>query len=254
MTTLTHLRTSAQQGDTSPLQAFRIAGVANLVLFIVAVFANFFVMVGLVVPGEVATTISNISANIELFRVGLVAWVLVLVCDVILGWGLHVLLKPINQSLSLLAAWFRMLHAAVYGAALFTLGIISLLLTRADYATLFDTADLHRMVTILLDGYGIGFLIGLLFFSFHLLIAGYLIVKSGIFSKTIGIFLLIAGATWLVHSSIHLIAPEFASASTPLELLVMTTMVWEGGLMVWLLWRGFGRRSPDIRPQTITTG
>ena len=84
-------------------------------------------MLSMVVPGDVTTTISNITTNMQLFRFGIVAWVLVLVCDVFVGWGLYVLLKPVNKSLSLLSAWFRMLHAAVYGAALFTLGIVSLL-------------------------------------------------------------------------------------------------------------------------------
>ncbi len=80
----------------------------------------------------------------------------------------YVLLKPVNKSLSLLAAWFRLVYATIFGIALANLFGVLLLLSGADYLTVFETNQLHALVSLFLNGYNYGFSIGLFFFSFHL--------------------------------------------------------------------------------------
>ena len=90
-------------------------------------------------PGDATTTANNIMANELLFRSGIVSWLIVLTCDVVVAWALYVLLKPVNKSLSLLAAWFRLVYSTIHGIALLNLIFVLQLLSGADYLTVFET-------------------------------------------------------------------------------------------------------------------
>ena len=78
-------------------------------------------------------------------------------------------LKPVNKSLSLLAAWFRLLYTAVFGFALLNLVTVLRLLSDADYLTVFGTDQLHAQVMLSLNAFSDGWAIGYVcFFSLHL--------------------------------------------------------------------------------------
>ena len=163
--------------DISQRKAAIVAGFAYLIMFIPAIFANFFVFPSLIVPGDAATTANNIIASEGLFRAGIVSWLIVLTCDVVAAWALYVFFKQANKSLSLLAAWFRLMHAAIFGITQLILFFVLLLLSGADYLTVFGTDQLHTLVLLFLNGHNYGFLIGLFFFSFHLFVLSYFVFK-----------------------------------------------------------------------------
>jgi hypothetical protein len=77
-----------------------------LLMSILAIFANFFVLEGLIIPGDAATTANNIIANELLFRGGISSFIIVLILDVLVAWALYILLKPVNKNLALLAALY----------------------------------------------------------------------------------------------------------------------------------------------------
>lgn len=104
--------------DISLRKAAIVAGLGLLIMTILAIFANFFVLQSLIVPGDAATTANNIMANELLFRLGICSFIIVAILDVVVAWALYVLLKPVNKSLSLLSAWFRLVYAAILGIAL----------------------------------------------------------------------------------------------------------------------------------------
>ena len=101
-------------GTISLRTAALIAGTGLLVMFFAAIFANFFVIEGLIVPGDAETTLSNIMANQLLFRFGIVSFLIVLICDVVVAWALYVFFRPASTSLSVLAAWLRLVYTAVF--------------------------------------------------------------------------------------------------------------------------------------------
>ncbi|MEE9585782.1 MAG: DUF4386 family protein, partial [Nitrososphaerales archaeon] len=63
--------------DISLRKAARIAGFGLLIMTIPAIFANFFVLESLIVPGDAATTATNIMANELLFRSGIASFIIV---------------------------------------------------------------------------------------------------------------------------------------------------------------------------------
>src|SRR5271169_3119758 len=98
--------------EASPHPRARITGVVYLLYFLTAVLAVFFIR-GVVESGDAAATANNILAHERWFRlsvaVGLIATALYIAVTV-LFYGL---LKPVNKTVSLLAAFFSLVGCAI---------------------------------------------------------------------------------------------------------------------------------------------
>jgi hypothetical protein len=111
----------------------RLARVSGLLYLVLAVFGMFsaIVLETLVVPGDAATTAANILGARWLFGGSLVGWIVIVVADVAVSVTLYLLLEPVSRALSLVAAAFRLVYAAILGAVLLNLYDAFLLLTAA---------------------------------------------------------------------------------------------------------------------------
>ena len=207
--------------DISPGKAARVAGIGYLIIFVLGIFANFFIFGGLLVHGNAAATANNIMANGLLFRGGMVSWLIVLVCDIVIAWALYIFLKPVSKSLSLLAAWFRLVYATIFGITQLNLLFVLLLLNGTDYLAVFDTNQLQALAMLFLNGHNLGFLIGLVFFGVHLLLISYLIFKSNYIPKILAILLLLSSLGYLIDSFANFLLPNYADYETIFLLLVL---------------------------------
>lgn len=221
-----------QIADMSPRGASLVAGFGLLAMSLLAPFAYFFAYQGIVVQGDAAKTVSNIMANELLFRIAICGFVVVALLDVLVAWALYVLLKPVNESLSLLAAWFRVAYAAILGIALFNLLSVLPLFSGAGYLVVFSTDQLHAQAMLLLNAFNDGWLIGLVFFGFHLLVLGYLVYKSGYIPKILGVLLMLAPVGYLADSFGKFLVPNYDAN------IAMFTFIGEALFMLWLLFKG----------------
>ncbi len=228
--------------DISLRKAARVAGFGLLIMLIPAIFANYFVFSSLIVPGDVATTANNIIASEGLFRAGIISWLIVLTLDVVVAWGLYVFLKPVNKSLSLLAAWFRLMHATIFGITLLNIIFISVLLSGTDYLTVFETGQLHALVSLFLNGYNYGFSIGLFFFSFHLGILAYLVYKSGYIPRILAVLLIVASFGYLIANAGKILLPNYPEIIT--TVVTAPAFIGEMAFAFWLLFKG--AKIPEI--------
>jgi hypothetical protein len=224
--------------DISLRQAAIVAGVGLLIMTILAPFAEFFVRQSLIVPGDAATTANNIMANELLFRIAICSYLIVAILDVVVAWALYVLLKPVNKSLSLLAAWFRLVYAAILGIALHNLFSVLLLLSGADYLTVFATDQLHTQVMLFLNAFSYGWDIGIVFFGLHLFVLGYLVFKSGYIPRILGVLLIVAPLGYLIDSFGKFLLPNYDAT------IAMVTFIGELLFMFWLLFKG--AKIPEI--------
>jgi hypothetical protein len=103
--------TSNRAADISLRQAARIAGLGYLAIFLFSSYTDF----AGVVSGDATASANNILANEVLFRSGIASWLIVFIADVVVAWALYVLLTPVNKTLSLLAAWLRLIYTAMAG-------------------------------------------------------------------------------------------------------------------------------------------
>jgi hypothetical protein len=230
---------TARIADISLRQAAIVAGLGLLLMMVPAIFMNFFVLESLIVPGDAATTANNFMANEFQFRIGICSFVIVIILDVLVAWGLYVFLKPVKKSLSLLAAWFRLLYSAVFGFALLNLFTVLRLISDADFLTVFETDQLYAQVMLSLNAFNDGWAIGYVcFFGLHLIVLGYLVYKSGYIPRVLGVLLIIGGFGYLIDSFALLLLPNYNAYKGIFSLLILPTLPGELFLALWLLIKG----------------
>ncbi len=240
--------TPPRQAAIPQRQAAVIAGLAYVVLNVLALFANFFALDRLTVPDDAAATVSNIVNSELLFRSGIAAFIIVLIADVVVAWALYVFFQQTSRELSLFAAWFRLVYAAIALAALLNLLAVLKLVDGAGYATALEAGQRNAQVMLSLDAYSNGWSISLVAFGVHLLLLGVVIVKSSHAPSILGILVAVAGIGYVVRHLALVLLPNFADYHDfSLLLLAVLAIPAEFGLPAWLLWRG-GKEKVQVAP------
>ena len=225
--------------DISVNKAAKIAGIGYVIIFVLGIFANFFIFTDLIVKGDATATANNILANAMLFRVGIASWLIVLICDITIAWALYIFFKPVSKDFSQLAAWFRIIYSAMFGITQLNLIFVLILLNSADYLTVFSTGQLQALALLFLNGHNYGFLISLVFFGVHLLLISYLIIKSGYIPKILGVLLILSALGYLLDSFANFLLPNYADYQIIFLILVAVPgIVGELSFTLWLLIKG----------------
>lgn len=225
--------------DTPPRRAALIAGIGYVVLFALAIFANFFVREGLVVGGDPAATAANIGQNEGLFRLGLASFLVIFLVDVVVAWALYILFRDANRDLSLVAAWFRLVYTVFLGvAAIFFFQALQYL-SRAEFLAAFDTAQLNTQALVALDTFNSTWLIGLAAFGIHLMLLGYLVMRSGYAPRLLGYVLIAAGTAYVADTLAHTLLSNYNDYATLfLAIVAVPSILAEGWFGLWLLLKG----------------
>jgi len=227
---------TSRPAELSLRAAAIVAGLGLLVMAVLAAFANFSVIQNLVVAGDANATAVKIGGSAGSFRMGITFFLITAILDVLVAWALYVLLKPAHKSLSLLAAWFRVVYAAIFAAALTNLFNALRLFTGADFLKALPTDQLYAQGMGSLDAFKSGWNIGLVFFGLHLLLLGYLVFKAGYAPKwlgiVLGILLAFAGLGYLADSFGTFLNPNYNIS------IAQFAFIGEVLLIFWLLWKG----------------
>lgn len=210
------------------------AGLALFFMALLAPFAEFYVLPELIDLADPAATAAALTVEDGLFRAGVLSYLIVVVLDIVVAWGLYLVLKPVHAGLSLLAAWFRLVYSALFAAAIMELTRVLPLLQGIP------PLNLGEEIISLVEAFRVGWQAALIFFAFHLLILGLLIFRSGFFPRFLGILVTIAGVGYLVDGIGTLLFPGYG-----LDVAVYT-FIGEVLLIFWLLWKGLGKgRLPE---------
>jgi hypothetical protein len=233
--TLGNIQLANRTADRSPRAMARFAGLLYLVIAIAAIIAHMYVPAQLMVPGDAAATANNILASKPLFRIGIGSELVVLLCEVVLSIILYVIFKPVNKTLSLIAAVFRLAMTTIHAINLLNYFFVLLLLSGADYLAVFEPDQLHALVLLFLNAHSYGFTIGIACFAPHVLALGYLIFRSGYLPRILGILFMLAACGYFVDSSALLLVPSYDA--TPI-FLALPIGIAEIVFPVWLLIKG----------------
>jgi len=179
-------------------QAALTAGIAYLLMPVT--FAEFYIFPKLIIPANIEQTAQNIAAHGRLFFIAILCNLVTLLLDVVIAWALYILLAPVNRSLSLLTAWFRLVYTMVALFGLLNLVTVLRLLKTPDYLTAFGSQQLHAQVHLLLNSFRYDWSISLLIFGIHLCLLGYLIYRSSYIPKILGLLLFLVGISWVISS------------------------------------------------------
>jgi len=215
----------------------RLAGVLYLLIAVLAPFSILYIPSTLIVPGDAATTASNILASDGLFRLGIVVDSVVILLEIALVAVLYVLLRPVNKMLALVATFARLAMTVVMAVNVFnSLGVL-LLSSDAEYLTVFEPGQLHALVLLFLNLHDSGVYIWQVIFSFHLLVLGYLVFKSGYFPRILGILLMVACLGYLMDS-FGILFPISGALSIVSSVLLAAGVIGELSFTLWLLIKG----------------
>jgi len=210
-----------------------ISGIGLLLMAIVAPIANFAILHTLFVPDSAGLTFSNLTASENLFRIGIGCFLIVAILDIIVAWALYYFLKPVNSSLSLLAACFRIVYAAILIVVLNNLLEVLQLIHTPNYLSSFSTDQIETQVLMLIQTFTRGWEFGLIIFSIHLLILGYLFFKEGFMRKVLGVLLILSGLGYLTDGAGKLLSSGYSISIS------MFTFIGEILLIFWLLIQGW---------------
>ncbi|MDM5186856.1 DUF4386 domain-containing protein [Bacillus sp. DX4.1] len=216
-----------------------IAGTSLIIMALAAFFSYGFVHGSLVVQGDASATFNNIKSSNMLFKAEIFGWVIILITDIVVAWAFYIFLKPINKSLSLLGAWFRLTYATILGIAILNLIFVLLLSKSTDYLSLFKIDQLQAHMMLFLEAFESIWSIGLIIFGGHLMIVGYLAFKSDRIPKVISILLLLASIGYIVINLFNTIFSQYDVVISILKIVFNVPMiVGELGFGIWLLFRG----------------
>lgn len=219
--------------EASPRLRSRIAG-AFYLLMILAGGLALFARRGLIVSGDAAATATNILAHEPSFLLSFTAEILVVAFYLVVTALFYELFKPVNRSISLLAAFFGLAGCIIQaGACTFYLAPL-VVLGDAPYLNVFKTEQLQALAYMFLKLYSQTYGIDLVFFGFFDLLIGHLIFKSTFLPRIIGVLMMIAGLGGLTFLS-----PPFGAKYLPY---IVATSIGEFVLTLWLIVKGVNVR------------
>jgi hypothetical protein len=218
-------RPSGARDGLTLRQAALIAGFAYLLN--PTPYAEFSLFPRLVTPGNIDQTVQTIGAHSELFGALIVCYLVNYIGDVVIAWALYALFAPVNRALSLLAAWFQLIYTAIAFVGVLKLVSVYHIITKPELAKLFGPGPLRAQVDLLIHGFRNDWSIGLVFFAIHLILVGYLILRSNYVPKIIGVILVVDGLGWVIDGLQPYLYPN-----ANLGLLELTSL----GELVFMLW------------------
>lgn len=214
----------------------KIGGLLYLVIIVLGLFNELYIRGSLFVAGNSDLTAIKIISNEFLWRIGLSAALIMMMCAVPLVLIIYILLKPVNKHIALLAVFFNLVSISI--EAINHLNLLSVLspLANAEYLNVFDTQQLNTLAYLSYKLHSGGFNISLIFFGMNCFFWGFLIYKSGFFPKFLGVLLMICAACYVVNSFAWFIKPTFAAHLFPA--ILIPCFIAEAGFCIWLLIKG----------------
>jgi Domain of unknown function (DUF4386) len=212
--------------EASPRFKARMAGVFQLLEATTATFGQVIVLGRLIVDGNAAATAAKILGHERLFWWGFASSLIGVAFHIAWALLLYELLKPVNRSLSLLAAFLILVGCAIQALTSLLYLAPLLILQGGSSLSAFTAEQLQALALVFLRLNNYAFDIYLVFFGFWCVLIGYLIVRSTFLPRILGVLLAISGLGWVTYLfpplAVRLFFPYIAAASAlgeiPLEL------------------------------------
>jgi hypothetical protein len=145
---------------------------------------------------------------------------------------LYNLFRPVNRSISLLAAVFSLVGCAI-GTLNCLFQLAPLVILRGDQSlSVFNGEQLQALALMFLKLHAEGYTISMVLFGSYNLLIGYLIFRSTFMPRILGVLLAISGLCYLINCFANFILPSFEAHLLPY---ILMPGVSELLLAVWLV-------------------
>lgn len=221
------------EAQASPQLYARSIGVLYLVVIVVGFFAYGYVP-GKLVATDAGITANNILTHELLWRTGIVAALIVVVCAVPQLLLEYLLLRPVQRNVALLAVLFNLLSLGI--ESLSGLGHIAALemVSGRDSLSAVTVHQLQAWAALAVDLHDADLNISFLFFGCVCVLYGYLIFRSRFLPRFLGVLMTLAGLCY-ASNSILVFLDLHALPASGVPLLLVPAGLSELILCLWLL-------------------
>ena len=217
--------------QASPRFKARIAGLFEMLEALTSGFGQVIVPGMLIVSGNAAATAANMLAHGLLFRFSVLAALIGVACHIAWLFLFYELFKPVNRSLSLLAAFVGLVAIAIQAcSSLFQVAPLIAMEAGQSFSA-FNVEQLQALTLMFLRFSARAFNTYLAFFGVWCVLIGYLILRSSFMPRLLGVLEAFSGLCWLTFlwpPLAHYLSPYNQVLAAPGEL----------ALMLWLLVMG----------------
>jgi hypothetical protein len=218
----------------TPRQLARTYGVLSLTNILLGAFALGYVPSIVGGSGDPSATLHNIQAHELLYRLGLVAHIIVTTTNVGLALITYELFKVVNRRLAILSVFLVLIATAVEAAAILADFAPLVLLDGARHSGAFTPGMLQALTYTALGLSNNGYSVYTIFYGLDFLIPTSILLYTAKFlPRFFGPLLAIDGVAYLFNAFASILAPAFAASLVPYILLPI--LVCEGSLTVWFL-------------------
>jgi Domain of unknown function (DUF4386) len=216
----------------SPQKTARVAVFVFLIIFFLGMSTELFIRPGMIVSGDPAATVKNIAASEALFRLSIVSDLIRQTLLMLLPLILYKLLKPVNKTIASLMVIFYLVCVPISMLNELNHFAVLVLSSGAGYLANIKTNQLNALVMFFIDLHKYGTFIPQ-FFSFWVLLLGYLVFKSGFLPRILGILLMLVGLCYTVSAVLFFLFPNFDAT-----ILGLFAFIGEFIFYLWLLIKG----------------
>jgi hypothetical protein len=227
--------TTLPKMGTSPRRAAIVAGIASLLMAVVAGFAEMNVRQTLIVPGDAIRTATQVQGNASLFLVGILGLLGVVILDLVVTWAFFVYFRSFSKQGSWVAAVLRFVYSVAFGIVQVNLWLGYRLLSVQGNISAPDAGKAMDYFS----AYETGWAACLIVFGLHLVVVGWMGVRLHALPKWLGLVLLMAGIAYGVDNAAKLLWTGYADYKPTFTAVVaLFSIVGEVGLALWLLIKG----------------
>ena len=220
--------------ETSPILAARVAGA----LWLIVIVASIASVIGThpldwrADPASLAATATQTASSI---RIGFAVRFLGKVCYLAVSVILYELLKPVNRTIAFFSA-FCGLAGLLTGITSFNDFTALSLLEESRRVAQPLAEQLQATAKTIISTHSLEPGREDVFFGFQIAAVGFLIARSRLIPRVIGVLLLLGGAGFLITSFTAFVSPALGDRLAPLVLPI--AIIGEGALALWLLIKG----------------
>jgi hypothetical protein len=186
----------------------RLAGLLYLIIIVCGIFSEVALRGPLVDFADAGSTATAILGALDAYRLSIAADIVMAIADAGLAILLFVLFRPVAPGLALAAMVFRLIQSVMIGVNLMNMQAALLLIAGGQDLSGLASGTAEALALLFLNMHAHGYDLGLIFFGINSLMTGALIWRSGLVHKSIGLGVALAGAVYLVGSSLRFFAPE----------------------------------------------
>ncbi|WP_130619812.1 DUF4386 domain-containing protein [Dyella amyloliquefaciens] len=216
----------------------RLAGLLYLIVVVTGMFSLGYVPSRLVVHGDTQATLERMAAFEPLLRYGIASFLVEQVAFLLLAFALYRLLRAVDPTVAAVMVALVVISVPLALVSLVErLNLLSLL-ERSDVSHVSD--QLMALVRASLDAYSHGLLITSVFWGLWLFPFGFLVMRSGLLPRFIGVFLMIGCVGYVVDVLCSILMPGYGDMGMS-DYMTLPAAIGEIGSCLWLLFVGVRR-------------